>query len=123
WDVGIVGAYSDRRVANLDGLINSWDFKENYFDKGSTGQWLDKVQPPVDFIAQYFWESQMNPETLKDYRDVDLLHWNVVFDEDVAVRSWTNFGRISGQTYLVLSRSSPGVRLDKFLKHRNSGSK
>src|SRR5262249_16641634 len=78
WDIGIVGAYSDRRVANLDGLINSWDFKENYFDKGLTGQWLDKIQPPVDLIAQCFWESEMNPETLEHYRDVDLLNWNVV---------------------------------------------
>ena len=118
WDVGIVGAYSDRRVANLDGLINSWDFKENYFDKGLTERWLDKIQPPVDFIAQYFWESQMNPETLGHYRDVNLLRWKVVFVEELAVRTWDNLGKTGKQTYLVLSRSGPGVSLEEYLSNR-----
>lgn len=116
WDVGIVGGFSNRRVANLDGLINSWDYKENYFDKGKTEAWLSTTKPPVEYIVQYFWADQMNPETLRDYRGVDLTKWKVKFKELVAARSLTNLGQNRDSYYLVLSKGKGGDALPDFLK-------
>ena len=102
WDVGIVGGYSKRSVENLDGLINSWNYKENYFDKGKTQDWIDAA-PKVDYVAQYFQADEMNPKKLSDYRGVDLLNWRVVFDEKITVRSWSNLGKASEEYYVVLA--------------------
>jgi hypothetical protein len=116
WDVGIVGGFAERPVANLDGLINSWDYKTNYFDKGLTDQWLATREPPIDYIAQYFWNDQMNPETLRNYRGVDLTKWKVAYHERVAARSWSHLGQSRDSYYLVLSRGGTGTPLLEFLE-------
>ena len=50
WDCGIVGTYSRRRMVNLDGLVNSWQYKEQVLDKGREQAFLD--EEGIDFIAQ-----------------------------------------------------------------------
>src|SRR5262249_6419040 len=50
WDCGIVGSYSRRRMVPLDGLINSWQYKERYLDTNSVRAFLDETG--IDFIAQ-----------------------------------------------------------------------
>jgi hypothetical protein len=114
WDVGIVGAYSNRRVPDLDGLINSWDYKTNYFDKNLTEHWITDICK-VDYLAQEFWPHQLTTEALRDYRGVDLLKWNVVHDESAVIRSWSNFGDPDRLHNLVLSRGGSGVPLGEYL--------
>ena len=114
WDAGIVGGYSGRRVADLDGLINSWDYKQNYFDKKLTEKWITDVCP-VDYLAQEFWSWQLTPDVLRDYRGVDLMKWKVVYHDSATVRSWSNRG-IPAEVYeLVLSRSGDGIPMEQFL--------
>lgn len=119
WDAGIVGAYSNRRVPDLDGLINSWDYKTKYFDKKLTEQWITDVCK-VDYLAQEFWPSQLTPEVLRDYRGVNLLKWNVVHDEPAEVRSWSNLGKPDRMHTLVLTRDGNGVPLEEYLAHLNA---
>src|SRR5262249_54851323 len=91
WDAGVVGAYCDRRTVNLDGLINSWDFKENYLDKGLAVQWITDVCP-IDYLAHSFLEEHVNLDEMKDLHwwisladrldnRIDLTKWNVVYDD------------------------------------------
>jgi hypothetical protein len=54
WDAGFVGAFTRKPVMNLDGLISSWEYKEEYLDRGKVDEFLSKRQP-VDFVVQYAW--------------------------------------------------------------------
>jgi hypothetical protein len=115
WDVGIVGGYSGRRVADLDGLINSWDYKQNYLDKNLTEKWITDICP-VSYIAQEFWSSQLTPSVLRDYRGVDLMKWKVLYHDSASVRSWSNRGKPAVLYDLVLSRIGEGIPMEQFLK-------
>ena len=53
WDAGYVAGYTQRRLINLDGLINSWDYKKNYLSQGRVNQYI--IEQKVDCIAQYMW--------------------------------------------------------------------
>jgi hypothetical protein len=59
WDAGFAGAFTRKPVMNLDGLINSWEFKEQYLDSGKVDEFILK-RHPVDFVVQYAW-----PRTLR----------------------------------------------------------
>jgi hypothetical protein len=126
WDVGIVGGFSDRSVLNLDGLINSWDYFENYFDKDNQEKWAQKRTEkwitsvhPAEYIVQYFWEDQATPDQLQNYRGVDLLKWNVVYAEPVIARAWSNQREARKSFYFVLSRTGNGVPLGEYLQKMN----
>ncbi len=54
WDAGFVAAFTRKPLVNLDGLINSWRYKEEYLDQGKVDEFVFKRQP-VDFIIQYAW--------------------------------------------------------------------
>lgn len=54
WDAGFVAAFTRKPLVNLDGLINSWEYKEKYFDPGKVDEFVLQRQP-VDFIIQYAW--------------------------------------------------------------------
>jgi hypothetical protein len=58
WDAGFAGAFTDRPVINLDGLVNSWEYKERYFDRGKVDEFVSTRQP-VDFVIQYAWPGTM----------------------------------------------------------------
>jgi|GEM_PF-3185143 len=63
WDAGFAGAFTDRPVINLDGLVNSWEYKEVYFDRGRVDDFIMRRQP-VDFVIQYAW-----PGTIQQIAD------------------------------------------------------
>ena len=44
WDAGKVGYFSDRKVVNLDGVISSFEFVEDYLLKDRIGNWLRKTR-------------------------------------------------------------------------------
>ncbi len=55
WDSGIAAAFSSRRLIDLDGLINSWNFKASVLDRRGAGvldRYLDENR--VDYIVQAF---------------------------------------------------------------------
>lgn len=54
WDAGFAGAFTRKPVMNLDGLISSWEYKEQYFDRGKVDEFITTRQP-VDFVIQYAW--------------------------------------------------------------------
>lgn len=59
WDAGFSGAFTRRPVMNLDGLISSWEFKQNYLDRGKVDEFVFS-RHPVDYVIQYAW-----PQTLR----------------------------------------------------------
>lgn len=54
WDAGFAAAFTRKPVMNLDGLINSWEFKEKYLDTGKVDDFILRRQP-VDFVMQFAW--------------------------------------------------------------------
>lgn len=60
-DAGIIGYYSQRRVINLDGLINSYEYQE-YLKHGRFSDYLHKKG------VQYFIATRGNPEPGKLFR-------------------------------------------------------
>jgi hypothetical protein len=118
WDVGIIGGYADRRVANLDGLINSWDYKQNYLDKKLIDHWITDICK-VDYLAQEFWAPRLTPEVLRNFNGVDLLKWKVVYHDSAMVRSWSNLGHPVELYNLVLTRTGDGKPLEEFLRDLN----
>lgn len=60
WDVGYFSAFSGLRVMALDGLINSWEFKERYLEGGRVEKFITTAHP-VDYVAQI-----VRPETIRE---------------------------------------------------------
>ena len=83
WDIGIVAAHSRRRVMNLEGLINSWDFKDRYLDKGRVGLYVDEIHR-VDFIAQRVFLEGLSSSG-SSISGVDFSDWWVARSECVSV--------------------------------------
>ncbi len=84
-----MAAHSHRRFVNLDGLINSWDYKIHYLDKGFTEKFMNEVCR-VDYVCQRF-----VPEELKStiYRGVNLSDYYVAWFECVEHHQLINFLR------------------------------
>jgi hypothetical protein len=59
WDAGFAAAFTRKPVMNLDGLINSWEYKEQYLDGGRADAFILE-RHPVDYVIQYAW-----PRTLR----------------------------------------------------------
>jgi hypothetical protein len=127
WDAGVLGAYCDRRTVNLDGLINSWDFKEN-LDKGLAVQWITDVCP-IDYLAHSFLDEHVNLDEMKDFHwwipladrpdnRIDLTKWNVVYDDRSVNQNWTDRGGRREYVFLVLTRKDEGIPLTEFLKRQ-----
>lgn len=57
WDAGFAAAFTHKPVMNLDGLINSWEFKE-YLDQSSVDEFILRRRP-VDYVVQYMWPQTM----------------------------------------------------------------
>lgn len=76
WDSGIVGAFTPQRLMNLDGLVNSYDFKVEYLDRGRVEHFIRDVYR-VDYLAQYVPRDQFVRSTT--YRGVDLAEWHVAY--------------------------------------------
>ena len=89
WDAGIMAAHADRRFTNLDGLINSWDYKTKYLDTGLTDQYINEVNR-VDYISQRFFSEDLNSPI---YRGVDLSAFFVAWFRCVEHHQLSNFLR------------------------------
>lgn len=77
WDVGIIGAHSGRRVMNLDGLANSWDYKERFLEKKRESDFINH-EKKVDYVCQRVLPGQVTSPVL---RGVDLSRFYVAHFE------------------------------------------
>jgi len=112
WDCGIVAAHSDRRVVNLDGLINSWEYKEQYLDRGRAAEYAERVCK-ADYIAQYIW-TRSAPGKLAG---LDGQAWFVAWDEVGAFRPIIAPCKRRDFAFLVLSRKPRGPTLDEYIRN------
>lgn len=108
WDAGIVGAHAAAPVVNLDGLVNSWRYKEQYLDRGRTEQYLSERR--VGLAAQYFPVRRLLSGRLR-HRGVDFAPWRVEHADCFQLRRATAFWRAEPAAFMVLSRSGPGPAL------------
>lgn len=108
WDCGICAAYSDRRFINLDGLINSWEYKTNYLDTDRIDEFINDAHR-VDYVAQYVRCDDSSSYQDRMIRGVDFSDWYVVRAQlmhcrlDAFLHPWT----YTDYVYLVLSRRPP----------------
>ena len=115
WDAGIMAAHSNLRFINLDGLINSWDYKINYLDKALTAEFINEVHK-VDYICQRFVPTELRTPT---YRGVNLSQFYVAWFRCVEHHQMINFLRkgVDGHEIwsrkphyaIILSREPPHV--------------
>jgi hypothetical protein len=110
WDCGIAAAHSKRRFINLDGLINSWDYKEQYLDRGRVYEYITHVHP-VDYVCQYVTLGSFDGTI----RGLDFARdgWNVVYQDRVPFRSILTPWRMRTDVQLILTRRSEGTPFDR----------
>jgi hypothetical protein len=138
WDAGFAAAMTRKPVMNLDGLISSWEFKENYLDRGDVDEFISK-RHPVDYVIQYAWPATLRnmarraaaggsapPAHMTSGRwGVDLSSFYVAHVECVMVSVATNPKETIGPVqYFVLSRAPAGDRAPLTLAEfamRNAG--
>ncbi len=138
WDAGFAAAMTRKPVMNLDGLISSWEFKENYLDRGDVDQFIDQ-RHPVDYVIQYAWPTTLRniarrsaaggstppPHMTSGRWGVDLSSFYVAHVECVMVSVAYNPAETLGPVqYFVLSRvpagDGPPLTLAEFAR-RNAG--
>jgi hypothetical protein len=138
WDAGFAAAMTRKPVMNLDGLISSWEFKENYLDRGDVDEFISK-RHPVDYVIQYAWPATLRnmarraaaggsappPHMTSGRWGVDLSSFYVAHVECVMVSVATNPKETIGPVqYFVLSRAPAGDRAQLTLAEfamRNAG--
>lgn len=108
WDAGIVAAHTARPVTNLDGLINSWQFKLKYLDTGATDQYLR--ERGIDYLVQYFPVSWLKQQAFR-WNGVDLSTWRVVEARFFELRRVGHFWRTERNVFLVLARNGTAPHL------------
>ncbi len=60
WWAGTLGYLSDRRVVNLDGVINSAEFFRRYLRTETVPRYI--VEGPIAHLVDFFWRDPMGPE-------------------------------------------------------------
>lgn len=103
WDSGIVAAFSQRRVVNLDGLVNSWEFKTQVLDRPrALDEYLDRLG--AAYLVQYFSVPWLRNAPSLDYRGASLDGWRVVAHECFTFQSSVYPRLREERVYVVLSR-------------------
>lgn len=96
WDAGIIGYFSERKVVNLDGLVNSPGYFE-YIKNGNITDYLDEIK--IDYITNRFYEDpHSNPESRigrKEWDDkLQLIYHNPTY-----VYTWNRGGHVQMDFY------------------------
>jgi len=118
WNAGICGAYSDRRFVNLDGLINSWEFKTSYRDTGRIAEFINQVQR-VDYVADYVRYGDRGFYEYHNIRGVDFSDWYVIrakwmHRQTSDLRRLVFLDVYADELHMVLSRRPPGEPVPRY---------
>ena len=108
WDCGIVAGYANRHVINLDGLANSWSFKESYLDRGRVGAYLADAH--VGWIAQWFSARVPLELAVAARLGSSASAWRVAHIEPYQFRRYDG-ARAEPYVYVILSRDGEGPLL------------
>ncbi|MBW2731488.1 MAG: hypothetical protein JRH20_03790 [Deltaproteobacteria bacterium] len=57
WWAGTLGYFSDRRVVNLDGVINSRDYLERYLKTDKVPTYIE--EGPITYLVDFFWRDPL----------------------------------------------------------------
>lgn len=105
WDVGFIAGHTSRSVVNLDGLVNSWEFKAHVLDRHRLDDYLLNELKP-DFIAQDVPVSFLRRDVSIAFKGAHLGGWFVeraeCFSFRSAVQPWVRQHKVA----LVLSRTA-----------------
>ncbi len=107
WNAGILGAHSNRRLINLDGLINSWEYKIRYLDTNKVSQYIHAVSG-IEYIAEYIDMRQITHDGRSDVvmiYGVDFSSWYVAHALYGNFSPITNLKNTKPLIHLVLSRN------------------
>ncbi len=63
WNAGYIGYFSERKVINLDGLINGKELYDYY--KSGKGVWNYIIDKRIDYIADYYYQDPPLPKRNK----------------------------------------------------------
>jgi hypothetical protein len=103
WDVGSVGAHSQRRLVNLEGLVHSWEYKTTYLDQRRVAAYVEEAE--IDYITQYVSLTALE-RVGGVIGGVDLSAWTV--HRAACIEQATSIVRPTAQTremvYLVVGR-------------------
>jgi hypothetical protein len=59
WWAGTIGYFSDRRVVNLDGVINSGDYFRSYLRTDRVDRYI--LEGPIAHLVDFFWRDPLHP--------------------------------------------------------------
>lgn len=66
WWAGNLGYFSDRRVVNLDGVINSREYLERYLKTDTVERYI--LHGPIEYLVDFFWRSPLHKSFHPAYR-------------------------------------------------------
>lgn len=105
WDVGFIAGHSTGRVVNLDGLVNSWDYKRRVLDTDQLDEYLANELKP-EFIAQDLPILVLRADPQVRFKGATLAGWFVqrseCFEFVGATRPWLRQHKVA----VVLSRTA-----------------
>lgn len=105
WDVGFIAGHTTRAVVNLDGLVNSWEYKERVLDRHRVGDYLEEELKP-DFLVQDLPVAILRHDNLVSFKGARLGSWYVsraeCFVFSAATSPWQNQRKVA----LVLSKQA-----------------
>lgn len=111
WDVGYIAGHTDRAVVNLDGLVNSWEFKEQVLDRNRLDEYLESELKP-GYLAQDLPVAVLRRDPRVRFKGASIGHWYVRRAECFFFRAATSPWIRQHKVALVLSRgpAQPGER-------------
>lgn len=103
WDVGFVAGHTSRTVVNLDGLVNSWEYKQEVLDRNRVDEYLnDELKP--DYLVQDLPLAMLRSDPRIPFKGAELGKWYVrrvqCFDFSAATSPWHTQHKVA----LVLSK-------------------
>ncbi|HEX2881875.1 MAG TPA: hypothetical protein VHO25_20255, partial [Polyangiaceae bacterium] len=110
WDAGILAAHTAHSVTNLDGLVNSWQFKLRYLDTGAVDQY--QRERSIDYLVQYVPLAWLQRGALR-WNGVALGDWHVLEARSFELRRVSRFWQTELNVYLVLTRHGTKPRLSE----------
>ncbi len=105
WDVGYVAGHTSRAVVNLDGLVNSWEYKRDVIDRQREGDYLDHELRPR-FVVQDVPIPLLRSYASVPFKGARLGGWYVARAECIVFRAALSPWKREERVALVLSRDT-----------------